>query len=84
MAKPTAATIQETTPINPQDLLTDIELAKRLKVPPGWVREKARRRKQGSTSPLPFFKCGKYRRFHWPTVSAWLLTTQRNGKAVRG
>ena len=67
--------------INPVDILTLEELAKRLKVPTGWVREKVRARKQGDTPRLPHFKCGKYLRFHWPTISTWLLATQRGGSA---
>lgn len=69
--------------INPQDILTPEELAKKLKVSPAWVREKCRARNQGSTSRLPHFKCGKYIRFHWPAVSAWLIGTQRGVAVAR-
>jgi hypothetical protein len=69
--------------INPLDILTPEELAKRLKVPVGWVREKVRSRKQGATPRLPHFKAGKYLRFHWPAVSAWLIETQRGGAPAR-
>jgi excisionase family DNA binding protein len=69
--------------INPTDILTPEELAKRLKVPLGWVREKVRARKQGTAPRLPHFKAGKYIRFHWPAVSAWLFDTQRGGTAAQ-
>ena len=67
--------------INLQDLLTPEELAQRLKVPVGWVREKVRARKQGTAPRLPHFKAGKYLRFYWPAVSAWLVATQVGGAA---
>ncbi len=61
--------------LSPQDLLTPQELAVRLKVRPGWVYEKMRPRQP---HPLPFIRMGRYRRFSWPAVSAWLESLQRN------
>ena len=51
------------------DLLTPGELAERLKVPASWVYEKTRAR---SRDPLPVIRLGKYMRFNWPDVVAWL------------
>lgn len=67
--------------VNPSGILTPEELAKRLKVPRGWISEKVRTRKQGSTARLPHFKVGKYLRFYWPDVSAWLMSTRQGAKA---
>ena len=56
-------------PIDPSQILTLEELAQRLKVSPRWVYEKSRRR---STNPLPTIRIGRYLRFDWVEVSAWL------------
>ena len=53
------------------DILTLSELAARLKVRPTWIYEKLRQRH--IQDPLPAYRCGKYLRFIWPQVSAWLL-----------
>jgi hypothetical protein len=74
--------VPENPVVNPADILTPEELAKKLKVPRGWISEKVRRRKQGTTPRLPHFKCGKYLRFYWPDVAAWLLAN-RVGKEAR-
>ena len=63
--------------INPQDILTPAEIASRLKVPESWVYEKTRKR-CGHT--LPCFRIGRYLRFSWPAVSAWLESTQPKPK----
>jgi hypothetical protein len=61
------------------EILSPEELADRLKVSVGWVREQSR----GSTrcrlnDPLPFIKLGKYLRFNWREVCEW-QTRQENG-----
>jgi excisionase family DNA binding protein len=66
--------------INPQDILTPKQLAERLKVKPGWVYERLR---PGKPNPLPVIKMGRYLRFHWPAVSAWLESCQRNAPKSR-
>lgn len=69
--------------IQPSDILTPDELAKRLKVNRGWVTEKTRRR---CANRIPHMRIGKYVRFNWPDVSAWLETTstaKRTGKDSR-
>ena len=58
--------------LDAKDILTVIELAKRLKVPPSWVYEKSRARGQFAGEPLPVLRCGKYLRFSWPDVVEWL------------
>lgn len=61
--------------IDPKDILTPKELAARLKVGHSWVYEKMRLRQ---ANPIPVIKMGRFLRFHWPTVSAWLAAQQRN------
>jgi len=65
---------------HPSDILTVAEVAARLKVKPGWIYEKMRRRQQ---NPLPVFKMGRYLRFSWPQVCAWLESTAPKLKARR-
>lgn len=54
---------------DPADLLTKEQLAKRLQVSTGWIREKTRRRNRNK---LPSFSLGRYVRFYWPDVCRWL------------
>jgi hypothetical protein len=55
-------------------LLTPQQLAERLAVPPSWIREKTRQRARiRDADPLPTVRLGKYVRFHWPSVQAWLI-----------
>ena len=61
------------TTIDHNNLLTPSELALRLKVPKSWVYEKTRAR---SRDPLPLIRLGKYMRFNWPDVVAWLQSHQ--------
>lgn len=61
-------------PLAPADILTPDELASRLKVNRTWVYEKIRHK---SDNPLPVFKMGRYLRFSWTDVSAWLRSTLR-------
>jgi hypothetical protein len=54
-------------------LLTPLQLAERLAVPPSWVREKTRERARlRDKDPLPVVRLGKYVRFSWPAVEEWL------------
>ncbi len=54
-------------------LLTSPQLAAKLNVPASWVREKTRRRAlTRDQDPLPVVRLGKYVRFSWPAVEAWL------------
>jgi predicted DNA-binding transcriptional regulator AlpA len=57
--------------IEPEQILTPEQLAERLQVAVSWVYEKSRARgKHGS--PLPVLRCGRYLRFSWPDVCAWM------------
>lgn len=54
-------------------LLTPAELAARLNVPVSWIREKTRERARiRDKDPLPCCRLGKYTRFSWPEIVAWL------------
>lgn len=54
-------------------LLTPAELATRLSVPVSWIREKTRERARvRDKDPLPVVRLGKYVRFDWLEVEAWL------------
>ncbi len=55
--------------LNPNDIITPEELCKRLKVGRTWPYEKLRSKKG---APLPHFRMGRYLRFSWAAVSAWL------------
>lgn len=65
-------------PIDPNQILTLAELAERLKVSERWVYEKTRRR---SPNPLPTIRIGRYLRFNWISVSAWLNEQEKSGGA---
>jgi hypothetical protein len=58
------------------DILTPNQLAARLQVGVNWVYEKCRNRGKHNGEPLPVLRCGRYLRFYWPDVCAWL----RGGK----
>lgn len=54
-------------------LLTPAELAAKLNVPVSWIREKTRERARiRDADPLPVVRLGKYVRFDWTEVKAWL------------
>jgi excisionase family DNA binding protein len=54
-------------------LLTPAQLAERLSVPVTWIREKTRERARvRDVDPLPVVRLGKYCRFNWSDVEAWL------------
>jgi excisionase family DNA binding protein len=53
-------------------LLTAEELASRLGVQPSWVNKAAH------ANRLPHVRIGRYRRFRWPDIEAW-LERQRRG-----
>jgi excisionase family DNA binding protein len=52
-----------------EDILTPEEVAARLKVPESWVYEKTRVR---CRNPIPCLRLGRYVRFDWLAVIAWL------------
>lgn len=55
--------------LEPSDILTPDELAKRLKVKRGWIYEQLR---PGRKNPLPAMRAGRLLRFSWAAVSKWL------------
>jgi excisionase family DNA binding protein len=57
------------TPVQAEDIITPEELAARLKVPDSWVYEKTRGR---CRNPIPCLRLGRYVRFDWTAVAAWL------------
>lgn len=61
------------TALEPSDILTPDELAKRLKVKRGWVYEQLRQERK---NPLPAMRAGRLLRFSWIEVCKWL----RKGK----
>jgi hypothetical protein len=64
--------------VEPSDLLTPEELAGRLKVSKSWVFEQTRdRAKIRNKNPLPCIRLGKYLRFSWVAVCAWMSENSR-------
>ncbi len=57
---------------DPTRLLTAEEVASRLGVQPSWVSKAAR------ANRIPHICVGRYRRFRWPDIEAW-LEGQRRG-----
>lgn len=75
--KPTRTNEVQPTPpsliVTPGVLLTPPQLAEKLAVPTTWVREKCRERARvRDEDPLPIVRLGKYVRFDWTQVLAWL------------
>jgi predicted DNA-binding transcriptional regulator AlpA len=71
---PRKAPVVEVRLVDPSQILTLAELAQRLKVSERWVYEKSRKRCQ---NPLPVIRIGRYLRFDWMSVSAWLRQMER-------
>lgn len=57
------------------ELLTVSEMASALKVPISWVYERTRR---SGADRIPHLKLGKYLRFRWSAVRAWLDSLNKN------
>jgi excisionase family DNA binding protein len=55
--------------VDPENILTLAEVSSRLKVSERWTYEKTRRR---CLNPLPAIRIGRFLRFNWADVSAWL------------
>ncbi len=64
--------------LDPSQILTPLELCARLKVSERWVYEKSRRR---CKNPLPVIHIGRYLRFDWSEITAW-LKKQSSGSGV--
>jgi hypothetical protein len=56
-------------PVDPSNILTPESLAARLQVSERWIYEKSRSRNK---NPLPVLRLGRYLRFDWLAVSAWM------------
>ncbi len=65
--------------LEPDDILTPEQLAQRLQVSIGWVYEKSRERGAHNRNPLPVLRCGRYLRFDWNAVCAWLRSNSNGG-----
>jgi excisionase family DNA binding protein len=64
--------------VDPGEILTIDEVADRLKVSKRWVYEKTRSR---CLNPLPAIRVGRYLRFLWGDLSAWLRSQSSGGAA---
>jgi hypothetical protein len=60
--------------LDPVDILTPKQLAKRLQVPVSWVYKHTDNSRQNGNR-LPVLRCDGFLRFSWPDVCKWL----RNG-----
>ena len=60
-------------------LLDANEVAERCNVPVSWVRESTR------SGAMPCVELGRYRRYEWPAVEAWLEACKQpgGGRAAR-
>jgi predicted DNA-binding transcriptional regulator AlpA len=55
------------------EILTPAQIAARLQVKPSWIYEQTRERAGiRNLDPLPHIKLGRYLRFDWNDVLAWL------------
>jgi Helix-turn-helix domain len=55
------------------EILTPQQVADRLQLPVTWVYEQTRNRASArDADPLPHMKLGRYLRFNWAAVVAWL------------
>jgi excisionase family DNA binding protein len=62
------------------EILTIAQVAERLQVKPRWVYEHTRKRaKCFADDSLPHIKMGRYLRFDWKDVLAWLERQKRGG-----
>jgi predicted DNA-binding transcriptional regulator AlpA len=60
------------------EILTPAQVAERLHVKPTWVYEQTRKRMDvRSGDPFPHIKMGRYLRFDWKDVEAWLERQKR-------
>src|SRR5262245_2178927 len=70
-------------PTLPVEILTPQQVAERLQLPESWVYEQTRNRASvRGADPLPYMKVGRYLRFKWSDVLAWLDRQNRNQRAT--
>jgi predicted DNA-binding transcriptional regulator AlpA len=65
------------------EILTRAQVAERLQVKPTWVYEQTRKRTGVNADPFPYIKMGRYLRFDWNDVLAWLERQKRGGVGNR-
>jgi excisionase family DNA binding protein len=63
------------------EILTVEDVAELLRVTPGWVNEKTRRR---ARNPLPAHRIGRYLRFRQSEVLAWFDKTMTTPPVKKG
>jgi predicted DNA-binding transcriptional regulator AlpA len=62
------------------EILTPAQLAERLHVKPTWIYEQTRKRADiRNADSFPHIKMGRYLRFDWSDVLAWLERQKRGG-----
>jgi excisionase family DNA binding protein len=59
-----------------EQLLNAEQVAERLAVPTSWVREATR------SGAMPHLELGRYKRYRWPDVEAWLESCAKPGRVV--
>lgn len=59
------------------ELLDAKEVACRLGVPESWVRSNTR------SGAIPHVQLGRYVRYSWPAVQAWIETCAKPGRVVK-
>ena len=64
------------------DILTPAELSQRLKVSLNWIYQQTRERGRNGRKPMPCLRAGRYLRFSWPDVCAWLRSEATNPPAM--
>jgi excisionase family DNA binding protein len=68
----------------PLEILTPQQVAERLQLPESWVYEQTRNRASIRVAdPLPHMKVGRYLRFKWSDVLAWLERQNRTKQVER-
>ena len=69
---PSPAQLELVRPAPPvSELLDSEQLAARLKLPKSWVSSRTRARTP-KAERIPCIRLGRYVRFNWPEVAAWL------------
>jgi predicted DNA-binding transcriptional regulator AlpA len=61
------------------EILTRAQVAEHLQVKPTWVYEQTPKRTGVNADSFPYIKMGRYLRFDWNDVVAWLERQKRGG-----
>ena len=82
--KPEQPTSVPAIAVVPLEILTPQQVAERLQLPESWVYEQTRNRAAIRVAdPLPHMKVGRYLRFKWSDVLAWLERQNRKDQRQR-